>query len=167
MTQGRSTEVSTIIKAPREVVYRAFLDPEAVASWLSPDGMKSEVELLEAHVGGKLRMSLTYLDQKDRPRGKTSEDVDTSEGTFIELISNEKIVQVFEFESDQPEFASQMCITWSLADSDEGTEVTVLVEDIPKGIRLEDNELGSRQSLQKLAAFVEGGGLAKAAPHPS
>jgi hypothetical protein len=42
-----------------------------------------------------------------------------------------------------------------LADADEGTEVTVFFEDIPQGIRLEDNELGSRQSLRKLAAFVE------------
>ncbi|MBC7871486.1 MAG: SRPBCC domain-containing protein, partial [Chitinophagaceae bacterium] len=92
MAQGRITQVSTIIKAPREVVYRAFLDPQAVASWLSPDGMKGHVDILEPRVGGKLRMSLTYLDHKDRPRGKTSSDVDTSEGTFVELIPNEKIV---------------------------------------------------------------------------
>jgi uncharacterized protein YndB with AHSA1/START domain len=154
-SQDRSTQVSTIIKAPREQVYQAFLEPDAVAEWLSPDGMKGHVEIFEPRVGGKLRMSLTYLDQKDRPRGKTSEDVDTSEGTFVELIPNEKIVQVFEFESDQPEFAGEMRITWSLADANGGTEVTVLMEDIPKGIRLEDNELGSRQSLRKLAAFVE------------
>lgn len=117
--------------------------------------MRGHVEIFEPHVGGKFRMSLTYFDQKDRPRGKTSEDVDTSEGTFVELIPNEKIVQVFEFESDQPDMAGEMRITWSLADADGGTEVTVLMEDIPKGIRLEDNELGSRQSLRKLAAFVE------------
>jgi uncharacterized protein YndB with AHSA1/START domain len=162
MTQSdnnRSTSVSTLIKAPREQVYQAFLDPEAVAEWLSPDGMKGHVDIFEPHVGGKLRMSLTYLDQKDRPRGKTSEDVDTSEGTFVELIPNEKIVQVFEFESDQPDMTGEMRITWSLADADGGTEVTVLMEDIPQGIRLEDNELGSRQSLRKLAAFVEGGSL--------
>jgi uncharacterized protein YndB with AHSA1/START domain len=160
MTQSdnnRSTSVSTLIKAPREQVYQAFLDPEAVAEWLSPDGMKGHVDIFEPHVGGKLRMSLTYLDQKDRPRGKTSEDVDTSEGTFVELIPNEKIVQVFEFESDQPDMTGEMRITWSLDDVDGGTEVTVLMEDIPKGIRLEDNELGSRQSLRKLAVFVEGG----------
>jgi uncharacterized protein YndB with AHSA1/START domain len=155
--KGRTTKVSQLIKAPREVIYQAFLDADAVASWLSPDGMKGHVDVLEPHVGGKLRMSLTYLDQKDRPQGKTSDDVDTSEGTFVELIPNEKIVQVFEFESDQPEFAGEMRITWSLVDAkvDGETEVTVLMEDIPEGIRLEDNELGSRQSLQKLAAYVE------------
>src|SRR3982750_2635656 len=92
----RSTQVSQFIKAPRDVVYQAFIDPEAVASWLAPDKMEGHVEIFEPRVGGRFRMSLTYLDQKDRPRGKSSEDTDTSEGTFIELTPNEKIVQVFE-----------------------------------------------------------------------
>ena len=159
MTQpsGRNTRVSQLVNAPREVVYQAFTKPEAVASWLAPDNMRGHVEIFEPHAGGKFRMSLTYLDQKDRPRGKTSEDTDTSEGTFVELIPNQKIVQVFEFESDQPDMAGEMKITWSLKDANGGTEVTVLMEDIPKGIRLEDNELGSRQSLRKLAAYVERG----------
>jgi len=158
MTQpGRSTRVSQIIKAPREVVYRAFLEPDALASWLPPDGMSGHIYTFEPHEGGQFRMSLTYLNPKDSPRGKTSEDTDTVEGKFVELLPNKKIVWVTEFESDQPDFAGEMRITWSLADAHGGTEVTVLCEDIPKGIRLEDNELGSRQSLQKLAAFVEQG----------
>ena len=152
---GRSTQVSQFIKAPREMVYRAFIQPDAVESWLAPYNMKGHIEIFEPHEGGKFRMSLTYLDDKDRPRGKTSEDTDTSEGTFVELIPNQKIVQVFEFESDRPDMTGQMSITWSLADADGGTEVTVRMDDIPKGIRLEDNELGSNQSLRKLAALVE------------
>jgi len=154
---GRSTRVSQIIKAPREVIYRAFLEPEAVASWLPPDGMKGHVHTFEPHEGGKFRISLTYVDRLDSPRGKTSEDTDTVEGKFVELIPNEKIVQVTEFESEQPDFAGEMRITWSLADADGGTEVTVLCEDIPKGIRLEDNETGSRSSLRNLAVFIERG----------
>ena len=153
--KGRSTQVSHFIKAPREMVYRAFIEPDAVESWLAPDNMKGHIEIFEPYEGGKFRMSLTYLDDKDRPRGKTSEDTDTSEGTFIELIPNQKIIQVFAFESDQPDMAGTMRITWSLADADGGTEVTVRMDDIPKGIRLEDNELGSNQSLRKLAALVE------------
>ena len=152
---GRSTRVSQIIKAPREVVYRAFIEPEAVASWLAPDKMKGHVDTFEPYKGGKFRMSLTYLDQQDSPRGKTSEDTDTFEGKFVELLPSEKIVWVVAFESEQPDFAGEMTIIWSLADADGGTEVTVLFEDIPKGISLEDNELGSQQSLRKLAAFVE------------
>jgi uncharacterized protein YndB with AHSA1/START domain len=155
---GRNTQVSQIIKAPREAVYQAFLEPDAVAAWLAPDGMKGNVHIFEPREGGKFQMSLTYLNPADSPGGKTSEDTDTFNGIFVEVLPNEKIVQVTEFESDQPDFAGEMRITWSMTDADEGTEVTVLCEDIPAGIRLEDNELGSKQSLQKLAAFVERGG---------
>ena len=101
-------------------------------------------------------MSLTYMDQSDSGRGKSSADTDTFEGRFVELLHNEKIVWVTEFESDEPDFAGEMRITWNLADADGGTEVTVLCEDIPKGISLEDNEIGSRSSLRKLAEFVVG-----------
>ena len=156
-SEGRSTRVAQVIKAPRAAVYRAFLDPDAVVSWLPPDGMKGHIHTFEPHEGGKFRMSLTYVDRQASSRGKTSEDTDTMAGRFVELISNEKLVQVVEFESDQPEFAGEMRITWSLTDAKGGTEVIVLCEDIPKGIRLEDNELGSRLSLRKLAAFVEQG----------
>lgn len=155
MTPDRSTRVSRLIKAPREVVYRAFLEPDAVASWLPPDGMKGQVHVLEPRVGGKFRVSLTYLNPEESLGGKTSADTDTTQGRFVELIPKEKIVWMTEFESEQPEFAGEMKIIWSLADADGGTEVTVVCEDIPVGIRLEDNELGSKLSLQKLAAFVE------------
>ncbi len=156
--QGRYTRVSQLIKAPRETVYQAFIEPEAVAAWLAPDKMSGQVEVFEPQVGGRFRLSLTYLDQQDRPPGKTSDDTDTSEGRFVELIPNEIIIQVFAFESDQAEMAGEMRVTWSLRDVDGGTEVTVLMENLPEGIRLEDNELGSRQSLRKLAAFVERSG---------
>ena len=156
-SKGRSTRVSRIIKAPREVVYQAFLEPDAVASWLPPDGMRGHIHAFDPRAGGRFRMSLTYLDRLDSPRGKTSEDTDTFEGRFVELLPYEKIVWVVEFESPQPDFAGEMKITWSLADAGGGTEVTALSEDIPEGIRLEDNETGSRSSLRKLAAFIERG----------
>lgn len=126
-------------------------------TWLAPDTMQGKLHIFEPHEGGRIRMSLTYRDPSDAPggRGKSTDDTDTSEGAFVELKPNERIVQVFEFESDDPDFAGQMKMTWTLADADGGTQVTVLCEDIPKGVRLEDNELGSQQSLQKLAAFVE------------
>lgn len=154
-SNSRHTQVSQMVRAPREVVYQAFLDRDAVATWLAPDGMIGKVEVFEPREGGKIRMSLTYPEGVEGPPGKTSEDTDTSEGTFVELRPNEKIVQVFQFESEQPEFSGQMRMTWSLVDKDGETEVTVLSENIPEGIRLEDNEQGSRESLQKLAQFVE------------
>jgi uncharacterized protein YndB with AHSA1/START domain len=152
---GRSTQVSQIIKAPREAVYRAFLEPDAVASWLPPDNMKGQVHTYDTRAGGQFRISLVYLDPADAPRGKTSEDTDITEGRFVELVPNERIVWVTAFESQEADFAGEMKITWSLTDADGGTEVAVRCEDIPNGIRLEDNELGSRASLRKLAAYVE------------
>src|SRR5437867_4879133 len=117
-SKDRSTRVSHIIKAPREVVYRAFLEPNAVASWLPPDGMKGHIDTFDPHEGGKFRMSLTYLDRLDSPRGKTSEDTDTFEGRFAELLPYEKIVWVVEFESHQVELAGEMKVAWNLADAD-------------------------------------------------
>ena len=150
-----STQVSRIIKAPRKAVYQACLDPHALASWRAPDNMRGHVHVFDAREGGTFRMSLTYQDPEHSPGGKTSEDTDTFQGRFIELVPNEKIVEVIEFESRDPRFAGEMQITTSFTDTDQGTEITVLCQDIPPGIRPEDNEMGSKQSLRKLAALFE------------
>jgi uncharacterized protein YndB with AHSA1/START domain len=92
--------------------------------------------------GGTFRISLTYQDPKHSPGDKTSEDTDTFQRRFVELVPDETIVWVSEFESDDPGFAGEMKITFSLADADGGTEVVVLCDDIPKGVRPEDNEMG-------------------------
>ncbi|MGH6835897.1 MAG: SRPBCC family protein [Methylocella sp.] len=150
-----STQVSKIIKAPRKAVYQAFLDPDAVASWRAPDNMKGQVHVFDAREGGMFRMSLTYQDPDHSPGGKTSEDTDTFHGRFIELVPYEKIVEVIEFESRNPIFGGEMKITTSFADTDQGTEITVLCQDIPAGIRPEDNEMGCNSSLQNLATLIE------------
>jgi uncharacterized protein YndB with AHSA1/START domain len=117
--------------------------------------MKARVHVFDAREGGAFRMSLTYQDPAQSPGGKTSEDTDTFHGRFIELVPGEKIVEVIEFESQDTRFAGRMKITTTLTDADEGTEIMLLCEDIPAGIRPEDNEMGSKQSLQKLAALLE------------
>ena len=100
-------------------------------------------------------MSLTYQNAVDSPGGKTTDDTDTFRGRFAELIQDEKVVWVVEFESGNPDFAGEMRVIWSLADAGPGTDVTVLCENIPPGIRLEDNEMGSRSSLENLARLLE------------
>jgi uncharacterized protein YndB with AHSA1/START domain len=87
--------------------------------------------------------------------GKTFEDTDTFQGKFIELAPYEKIVELIEFESPNPGFAGEMTMTTSLSDVEEGTRVTVLCENLPPGIRPEDNERGCTSSLQNLARLVE------------
>lgn len=148
------TCVSQVIKAPRDAIYRACLDPASLVLWRVPDSMVARVHAFDAREGGRFRMSLTYQDPAQSPGGKTSGDTDTFQGRFTELVPDEKIVEVVQFESQDPRFAGEMTLTTSFTDTDEGTEVTVLCEDIPAGIRPEDNEAGTQQALRKLAALV-------------
>jgi uncharacterized protein YndB with AHSA1/START domain len=152
-----TTKVSTIIKAPRRAVYRACLDPVALAAWRVPDNMTAQVHVFDAHKGGTYRMSLTYRDPRQSPGGKTSEDTDTFQGRFVELVADERIVEAIEFDARDPAFAGEMKMTTLLADADGGTEVTMLCQALPPGIRPADNEAGTRQALHKLAALLEKG----------
>lgn len=157
-SERASTEVVDVIHAPRAAVYRAFLDPDAVAAWLPPDGMSGHVHRFEPREGGEVRISLTYDDPETSPGGaggKTTGDTDTHRGQFVELVPDEKLVERVEFESDDPAFAGEMRIVVTLAAVDGGTEVTYRCEDIPPGIRPADNEAGCRSSLRKLARLLE------------
>jgi uncharacterized protein YndB with AHSA1/START domain len=103
--QPATTQVSAIIKAPRPVVYRACLDPEALVAWRVPDNMEGYLHSLEARAGGRYRMSLTYKDPQQSPGGKTSGSTDTFEGRFVEIVPDEKIVEVVEFESEDSRYS--------------------------------------------------------------
>ena len=100
-------------------------------------------------------MSLTYETPDHSAPGKTTGDTDTVQGRFVQLVPHERIVQAVVFDSKEPEFAGAMTMTITFADIEEGTEVTVLCENIPRGIRLEDNEMGYRLTLENLARFIE------------
>jgi uncharacterized protein YndB with AHSA1/START domain len=152
----RSTVVSRIINAPREAVYQAYLDPEAVAAWLPPGSMTGVVHAFDAREGGTFSMSLVYAEAEDVGRGKTSETTDTFQGRFVKLVPGEQVVWATEFESADPTFAGEMTITTNLASVKGGTDVTVVCENIPPGIRLEDNETGCRMTLDQLADFLDG-----------
>jgi uncharacterized protein YndB with AHSA1/START domain len=152
-----TTKVSRIIRATRSAVYKACLDPEAIAAWRVPDNMKAQVHAFDAREGGTYRMSLTYRDPRQSPGGKTSEDTDTFQGRFVELVPDEKIVEAIAFDTRDPKFAGEMKMTTLLADADGGTEVTMLCQDLPPGIRPEDNEEGTRQALHKLAGLLAKG----------
>ena len=147
-------QVSRIIKAPRAKLYAACLDPDMLARWRAPDRMSGVVHSFDARVGGSYRMSLIYKSAK-RGTGKTSSDTDSFTGRFIELVPDEKIVESIAFESDDPAYAGTMTLTTSFEDVPGGTNVILRFDGLPPGIRPEDNETGSRQSLAKLAALVE------------
>jgi uncharacterized protein YndB with AHSA1/START domain len=151
---GARTRVTKIIRAPREAVYRAFIDPDALAVWLPPADMTGHVHTFEPRVGGTIRMSLRYRDPKNS-LGKTSADTDTFRGRFAELIPHEKVAWIVEFESPDPAFAGEMKMIATLAEVPDGTEIALVCENIPNGIRVEDNVMGTRSSLQNLAALLE------------
>jgi uncharacterized protein YndB with AHSA1/START domain len=148
-----TTRVTQRTKASRAAVYRACLDPNDVARWMVPDGMTSEVHAFDAREGGTFRISLTYDAPTDT--GKSSANTDTFHGRFERLVPDEQIVQVIEFETDDPAMQGEMRATITLRElPGGGTEIEYLHEGVPDAVKPEDNEAGTRMSLAKLAAVA-------------
>jgi uncharacterized protein YndB with AHSA1/START domain len=155
VTDVATTTMTWHFAAPRAAVYRALLDRDAVTRWKVPAGMTSEVHEWDAREGGRLRVSLTYAGDGV---GKTTAHTDTYHGRFTELVPDERVVEVDEFETDDPELSRPMTITVTLTDAaDGGTDLTAVHEGLPSSVRPEDNELGWRESLGRLADLVEAG----------
>lgn len=150
---ARSTRVRQHINAPRAQVYRALIDARAVAQWMVPDGMASEVHSFAAQAGGAFRISLTYT--APDAAGKTTANTDTYHGHFVSLIPDTQVTQVMAFETSDPAMQGDMTVTFTLTDVAGGTEIVGVHDHIPPGVSLEDNELGWRMSLAKLARLVE------------
>jgi len=149
------TRISRRVNASRASVYRALLDARAVATWKVPTGTSSHVHAFDAREGGSFRISLTY----DAPTGtgKTTAQTDTYHGRFVKLVPNEQVVEAVEFETTDPALRGEMTITITLADADGATEVLAVHDGLPRGVAPVDNEVGWREALTKLAAFVEDG----------
>ena len=134
-------------------MYRTLLDADAVQDWMVPEGMTSQVHSFDAREGGTFRISLTY----DMPTtaGKTSAQTDSFHGRFAKLVPDTEVVQVVEFEADDPTMQGEMTITYTLADAGNGTDLVGLHENLPPGVPPADNELGWSMSIDKLAKLVE------------
>jgi uncharacterized protein YndB with AHSA1/START domain len=150
-----STRITRHVNAPRESVYRALIDARAVATWMVPTGMTSQVHAFDPREGGSFRISLTY----DAPTGtgKTTGHTDTYHGRFVRLVPNERVVEVVEFETADPALRGEMTITIALIDADGGTDVLAVHDGLPRGLSAADNDVGWRMSLANLAALVEAG----------
>jgi uncharacterized protein YndB with AHSA1/START domain len=148
-----STRIRRLIDAPRERVYDALLDPMAVARWRFPAGMTCEVHAFEPREDGAVRISLTY-EERDRT-GKTRGRTDTYRGRFVRLVPNELVIEVDEFETDDPALRGEMTMTISLSDADGGTELVAVHEGLPEGLSPEDNEAGWHEALARLTELVE------------
>ena len=143
------------IKAAPHVIYRAYLDPSAVAAWRPPEGMTAKVFAFEPRAGGGYRMAFVYADGGEANAGKSTADADVFEGRFVELVPDARIVEAVRFQSDDPAFAGEMTITTTLRPILEGTAVDVVITNVPDGISRADHEAGIASSLENLAKFVE------------
>jgi uncharacterized protein YndB with AHSA1/START domain len=148
-----STRVSRLVRAPRADVYRTLLDPDAMARWRVPDGMRSEVHEFDARVGGAFRVTLTY----DEPgsAGKSGEHSDTYHGHFKALVPDREIVEVLEFETGDVTLRGAMTMTTTLRDDEDGTLVEIAHDGIPDAVPRADNEAGTAMALANLARLVE------------
>jgi uncharacterized protein YndB with AHSA1/START domain len=114
------------------------------------------VHSFDAREGGSFRVSLTY----DEPTGtgKTTAHTDTYHGHFAKLVPDEQIIEIDEFETEDPALGGPMTITITLSDADGGTNLLAVHDGLPAGVSPEDNEIGWRMALAKLASLVEAGG---------
>ena len=133
-----------VLRAPPERVYRAFLDAEAMAKWLPPNGFTGKVHHLDARLGGTFRMSFTNF---------TTGASHSFGGEYLELVPHERLRYTDRF--DDPNLPGVMQVTVSLRQVSCGTELNVLQEGIPDAIPLEACYLGWQESLTQLAKLVE------------
>jgi len=139
-----SVRLHRIITTRPEKVYRAFVEPDAIASWLPPYGYLCTVHELNATVGGTHRMSF---------RNFTTGHAHSFGGKYLELVPNERLVYTDSF--DDRHLPGEMTVTVTLKAVSVGTEIHIEQSGIPDMIPLESCYLGWQQSLRKLASLVE------------
>ncbi len=155
IADGRIDSASRVIKASRRAIYVAFLSAEALIAWRRPVTMTGKIYSFDSRVGGDYRMSLTYTEPDHSALGKTAEHEDVFRGRFVELIADARIVELIDFETDDPAFGGTMRMTTTLSEVPEGTEVAITCENVPEGIGQADHLDGLAGALSNLAAFVE------------
>jgi uncharacterized protein YndB with AHSA1/START domain len=133
-----------VLRATPERIYRAFLDADAMAKWLPPNGFTAKVHHMDAKVGGTYKMSfMNFTTGKSHSFG----------GTYLELTPNERIRYSDKF--DDPNLAGEMQTTITLKKVSCGTELNVVQEGVPAAIPAEACYLGWQESLLLLAKLVE------------
>jgi len=143
MTTG-TVKLHRVLRAKPERVYRAFLEPGAVAKWLPPYGYICKVDHLDAKVGGTHRMSFTNFG---------TGHAHAFGGKYLELVPGERIRYTDQF--DDPNMPGEMLVTVTLKAVSCGTELSVVQEGIPAVIPAEMCYLGWQESLAQLATLVE------------
>ncbi len=141
---SNTIKLHRVIRAPAERVYKAFLDADALAKWLPPNGFTCRVHHVDARVGGSYKMSFTnFTTGKSHSFG----------GTYLELQPSERICYTDKF--DDPNMAGEIQTTITLKNVSCGTELNIVQEGVPDVIPAEACYLGWQESLILLAKLVE------------
>jgi uncharacterized protein YndB with AHSA1/START domain len=133
-----------VLAAKPEKIYRAFLESDAMAKWLPPNGFTCRVHHMQAKVGGTYKMSFTNF---------TTEKTMSFGGEYRELVENERLRFTDNF--DDPNLPGEIQVTVDLKKVSLGTEMTIVQEGLPTVIPLEACYVGWQQSLNNLAKLVE------------
>jgi len=133
-----------VLATSPDKVYRAFVEADAMAKWLPPNGFACTVHRLDARVGGSHRMSF---------RNFTTGHSHSFGGEYVELVPNERLRYTDKF--DDPNLPGEMTVTITLKKVLVGTELNVVQEGVPDVIPVEACYLGWQQSLENLAKLVE------------
>jgi uncharacterized protein YndB with AHSA1/START domain len=133
-----------VLRAAPERVYRAFLDADAMAKWVPPNGFTGKVHHIDAKVGGTYKMSFTNF---------STGQSHSFGGEYLELVANERIRHTDEF--DDPNLPGKMQTTISIRQVLTGTELDIVQEGVPEAIPPEACYLGWQESLTLLAQLVE------------
>src|SRR4029434_520433 len=149
----RVDSASKLIRASASRIYQAFATPNAMETWLPPQGMTGRMLNFAFREGSAYRMRLTYSDPL-HASGKTTNDADEVEVRFVRLVEDKRIEQAVRFNSEDPAFSGEMRIVWVLEPVVGGTLLTVRCENVPAGIRPEDHQAGLMSTLNNLAKFT-------------
>jgi uncharacterized protein YndB with AHSA1/START domain len=133
-----------VLATSPEKVYRAFLEADALAKWLPPNGFLCTVHHLEPKVGGTHRMSF---------RNFTTGNSHAFGGRYLELVPGERLRYTDTFEDEN--LPGEMTVTVELKKVSVGTEVHIVQEGVPDMIPAEACYLGWQESLRNLAKVVE------------
>ena len=144
MATQNTVRLHRVFSAKPEKVYRAFIDPDAMAKWLPPNGFTAKVHHLDARVGGAYKMSFTNF--------TTGKSIGFG-GEYRELVPHERLRYTDVF--DDPNLPGEIQVTVTLKKVSVGTEVNIVQEGLPDVIPLEACYLGWQQSLKNLARLVE------------
>lgn len=133
-----------VLTTTPEKIYRAFIEPDAMAKWLPPNGFTATVHQMDAKVGGTHRMSF---------RNFTTGHSHSFGGTYLELSPGKRLRYSDKFED--PQLPGEMQVTVTLTKVSVGTEVSIVQEGLPDALPVEACYLGWQQSLRNLARLVE------------